>query len=78
MQVENLIAEVCKALVDHPSDVSVKKIDGEQTIVYELKVHPADLGKIIGRNGAMVQSIRTLLRAASPKLGKRLVLEIIE
>ncbi len=78
MQIERLIEEIAKALVDNPDDVSVKRIDGEQTVVYELRVNQSDLGKIIGKSGNMIQSIRTLLRAASAKIGRRLMLEVIE
>ncbi len=78
MEIQKLIEEIARVLVDNPDDVVVSQIDGEQTIVYELRVNETDLGKIIGKNGNMIQSIRTLLKAASAKMGRRLMLEVIE
>jgi predicted RNA-binding protein YlqC (UPF0109 family) len=73
-----LVESIAKALVDHPDDVSVNAVDGEQVTVLELKVHPEDLGKVIGRQGRTAKSIRTLLGAAGMKLRKRFTLEILE
>jgi hypothetical protein len=64
--------------VDCPSDVHVRAIEGEQITVFELRVHPSDLGKVIGRQGRTVEAIRTILRAAGMKLRKRITLEILE
>ena len=69
---------IIKHLVDSPDSVSVREIDGERTTVYELRVGEGDLGKVIGKKGQTAKSIRTLLGAASAKLGKRAVLEILE
>ncbi len=73
-----LIEYVAKALVDGPDSVEVKEIEGEKTIVYELRVDAGDLGKIIGREGRTAKAIRTIVTAASMKKGKRAVLEILE
>lgn len=73
-----LIETMSKALVDKPEEVSVNEITGEKTTVYELKVDPGDLGKVIGREGKTAQAMRTILSAAGTKLGKRCVLEILE
>lgn len=73
-----LIETMSKALVDRPEEVSVNEITGEKTTVYELKVAPGDLGKVIGREGKTAQAMRTILSAAGTKLGKRCVLEILE
>lgn len=73
-----LVEAIAKALVDHPDDVQVKAVDGEQVTVLELRAHPTDLGKVIGRQGRMAQSIRTILGAAGVKLRKRVSLEILE
>jgi hypothetical protein len=73
-----LVESIAKALVDHPDDVIVNAVDGEQVTVLELKVHPEDLGKVIGRQGRTAKSIRTLLGAAGMKLRKRFTLEILE
>jgi len=76
--VKELVEAIAKALVDIPDQIQVRAIEGEQTIVLELRVHPSDLGKVIGRQGRTAQSIRTILGAAGMKLGKRVTLEIIE
>lgn len=77
-QLTGLIETIAKALVDLPEQVNVSEMVGEQTTVIELKVAKSDLGKIIGKQGRTAQAIRTLLIAASTKLKKRSVLEIIE
>ena len=69
---------IAKHLVDKPEEVEVTEVDGERTVVYELRVGDGDLGKVIGRRGQTAKSIRTLLAAASAKTGKRAVLEILE
>jgi predicted RNA-binding protein YlqC (UPF0109 family) len=73
-----LVESIAKALVDHPEEVKVKSVEGEQVTVLELRVHPEDLGKVIGRQGRTAKSIRTLLGAAGMKLRKRFTLEILE
>jgi uncharacterized protein len=75
---KQLVEEIAKALVDHPEKVQVNSVDGEQVTVLELRVDPEDLGKVIGRQGRTVKSIRILLGAAGMKLKKRFTLEIIE
>lgn len=75
---KELIAYIAKALVDKPEDVSVTEIEGEQTSVIELKVAKEDLGKVIGKQGRTARAMRTILSAASTKINKRSVLEIIE
>jgi len=69
---------IIKHLVDNPEAVRVTEIDGEKTIVYELRVGDGDLGKVIGRKGQTARSLRTILAAASAKIGKRAILEILE
>ncbi len=73
-----LVEAIARALVDHPEQVQVKAIEGEQVTVLELRVHPEDLGKVIGKQGRTAKSIRTLLGAAGMKLKKRYTLEILE
>jgi uncharacterized protein len=75
---KDLVKYVAQALVDHPEQVSVNEIEGNQMSVLELKVAKDDLGKIIGKQGRTAQALRTLLTAASAKHKKRTVLEIIE
>jgi len=75
---KDLVEAIARALVDHPEQVAVHAIEGEQITVLELRVHPEDLGKVIGRQGRTAKSIRTLLGAAGMKLKKRFTLEILE
>ncbi|MGD0821489.1 MAG: KH domain-containing protein [Desulfomonilia bacterium] len=75
---KELIEYIAKALVDSPDDVKVSEVEGEVTSVIELRVAKSDLGKVIGKEGRTARAMRTLLTAASTKLKKRSVLEIIE
>ena len=76
--IKQLIEMMAKALVDKPEAVEVTEVDGEQTTVIELKVAKEDLGKVIGKEGRTARALRTILGAASTKLRRRSVLEIIE
>ena len=78
MQMKGLIEFMAKALVDNPDDVEVREIEGEQSSVIELRVSREDLGKVIGKQGRTARAMRTILSAASTKLKKRAVLDIIE
>lgn len=75
---KELIGYIARALVDKPEEVAVTEIEGEQTSVIELKVAKEDLGKVIGKQGRTARAMRTILSAASTKINKRSVLEIIE
>lgn len=75
---KELVKYIAQALVDYPDQVSVTEIEGNQTSVLELKVAKEDLGKIIGKQGRTARAIRTILSAASAKIKKRMVLEILE
>ena len=75
---KDLITNIAQALVDHPEEVSVTEVEGNQTSVLELKVAKEDLGKVIGKQGRTARAMRTILSAASGKLKKRTVLEILE
>ena len=75
---KDLVEFMAKALVDKPDEVEVSEVVGEQTTVVELKVAKEDLGKVIGKQGRTARSMRTILNAASTKLHKRSVLEIVE
>ena len=75
---EELLERIVAALVDHPDQIKIYEIRGKQNSVFELMVARDDLGRVIGRQGQTVQAIRTLLIAASAKLKKRVLLEIVE
>ncbi|MEA1970770.1 MAG: KH domain-containing protein [Thermodesulfobacteriota bacterium] len=75
---KDLVKYMAQALVDYPDDVECTEVVGEQTSVIELRVAKGDLGKVIGKQGKTAKAMRTILSAASSKLHKRAVLEIIE
>ena len=75
---KNLISYIAQALVDHPEQVSVREVEGGQTSVLELTVAKEDIGKVIGKQGRTARAMRTILNAASAKIKKRVVLEIVE
>ena len=78
IMLKELIEFMARALVDNPDKVRVSEIEGEQTSVIELRVSKEDLGKVIGKQGRTARAMRTILSAASTKIRKRAVLEIIE
>ena len=78
MEMKDLIEYIAKVLVDNPEEVSVTELEGKQTSVIELRVAKEDLGKVIGKQGRTARAMRTILGAASTKLRKRSVLEILE
>ena len=75
---KELIEAIVKALVDNPDQVQVRAIEGEHVTVFELRTHPDDLGRVIGRKGRTAEAIRTILGAAGMKQRKRFTLEILE
>jgi uncharacterized protein len=75
---KDLIKEIVKALVDQPERVVVTEIEGDHTNVLELSVAKSDMGMVIGKQGRTAQALRTILNAASAKIRKRYILEIVE
>ena len=75
---KDLIEVMAKALVDAPEEVAVTESKGEHTSVFELRVARGDMGKVIGKKGRTAQSMRIILAAASTKLRRRSVLEIVD
>lgn len=78
MALKELISTIARALVDDPEGVEVVEVDGERNPVIELRVADGDVGKVIGKDGRTAQSIRTILVAASTKLGRRAHLDILD
>jgi predicted RNA-binding protein YlqC (UPF0109 family) len=68
---------VAKALVDHPDEVAVRSVEGQEVVMLELRVHPEDVGQVIGRHGRIAEALRTILGAAGRKLHKRVTVEIL-
>lgn len=75
---KNLVEILAKALVDQPDKVAVNQVEGEKSIILELRVDGDDMGKVIGKQGKIAKSIRTVVKAAAAKEGKRVVLEILK
>jgi predicted RNA-binding protein YlqC (UPF0109 family) len=78
MPLKELISTIAQALVDDPAGVEVTEIDGDHNCLIELKVAKGDIGKVIGKDGRTAQSMRTLLTAASIKIGRRAHLDIVD
>lgn len=74
---KELVEYIAKSLVDDPSQVSVTEIEGETSVILELRVAPEDMGRVIGKNGRVANAMRTLVRVIAAKQGKRVQLEII-
>jgi predicted RNA-binding protein YlqC (UPF0109 family) len=75
---KDLVVVIAQMLVDNPEQVKVHEIRGDQTSVFELRVAKEDLGKVIGKEGRTARAMRLILTAASTKLRKRAILEILE
>lgn len=73
-----LIEFLAKSLVDNPDEVRVRSHERDQQTVLELEVAPADLGKVIGRQGRTARAIRTVLNAAGQKTRRRYSLDILD
>lgn len=74
---KELIEVIAKALVDKPEDVKVKEIEGDKSVIYELTVAPEDMGKVIGKQGRIARSIRTVVKSAAAKTNKKVIMEIL-
>ena len=74
---KELVAVIAKALVDNPDEVVVTESEKEDEIVIELKVAPEDMGKVIGKQGRIAKAIRTVVKAASARTGKKYTVEIV-
>ncbi|MEE8330037.1 MAG: KH domain-containing protein [Thermodesulfovibrionia bacterium] len=75
---KGLVELMAKTLVDKPEEVAVAEVEGERTVVFELRVATNDIGKVIGKQGNTARAMRIILSAAGAKLGKRCVLEILD
>jgi len=75
--VKELVETIAKSLVDNPEKVQVNEVNGEQSVIIELRVAPEDMGKVIGKQGRIAKAIRTVVKAAAIKENKRVVVEII-
>jgi len=76
--VKELVELLVKALVDRPEAVQVSEVEGERSVVLEVRVAPEDVGKVIGKQGRIVQALRTVVKAAAAREGKKAVVEILQ
>lgn len=74
---KELIELIIKGIVDKPDKIEISQVVGEKTLIFEVKVDPNDIGKVIGRQGRNIKSIRTIINAAAQKDNKRVIIEII-
>ena len=72
-----LLTFVAQSLVDHPDQVQVNEVQGEQALILELHVAPEDMGKVIGKQGRIAKAIRSVVKAASLKTGENVMVEIV-
>ncbi|HCC07545.1 MAG TPA: KH domain-containing protein [Clostridiales bacterium] len=74
---KNLLELIVKSLVDNPEKISINEISGENSTIYEVKVAEEDMGKVIGKQGKVAKSIRTVIKAIAAREGKRVIVEIM-
>ncbi|NLI70986.1 MAG: KH domain-containing protein [Firmicutes bacterium] len=75
---KELVEYIARSLVDYPEQVDVQQVEGERSIILELRVAPEDMGKVIGKQGRIAKAIRIVVGAAAIKENKRVMVEIIE
>lgn len=75
---KDLVQLIAKNLVDHPEEVSVTETENDDTVTVALKVAASDMGKVIGKQGRIAKAIRTVVKAAAIKDGRKVVVEIID
>jgi len=75
---KDLVTYIAKSIVDNPDQAEVNEVEGERAVVFELRVAPEDMGKVIGKKGRVIHAVRALVQAAAAKEGKRATVEILE
>ena len=75
---KELLLYIAQNLVDNPDDVTVTERDDSTETVFELRVNPSDMGKVIGRQGRIAREIRTLMRSVAQRQGKRISVDIVD
>jgi len=74
---KELVLFLTRSLVDYPDQVQVREVESDRIIIYEVKVAPEDVGKVIGKQGRVVRAIRTVVKAAAVRAGKRVGVEVL-
>ncbi len=75
---KRMLLSIVRMLVDHPGDIQLSQLTGESTVIFELRCHADDVGKLIGKDGKIVTAIRTLLNGMAAREGRRAVVEVVE
>lgn len=75
---KELVEVLARSLVDKPDEIEINEVEGEKSIIIELKVAEEDMGKVIGKKGRIAKAIRTVVKASAAREGKRVVVEIIQ
>ncbi|MCK8825857.1 KH domain-containing protein [Fuchsiella alkaliacetigena] len=75
---DELVEVIARSIVDNPEQVNVNKVEGSKSVILELQVAEDDMGKVIGKQGRIAKAIRTVVKAAATKEGKRVIVEIIQ
>lgn len=78
VDMKELLEYLARALVDKPDSVEVTSVEGERSIILQLRVDPEDVGKVIGKKGRIAQAMRTLIKASATKEGRNAIVEIID
>lgn len=78
VNMKDLLEYLARALVDNPDRVEVTSVEGEKSIILQLRVDPEDVGKVIGKKGRIAQAMRTLIKASATKEGRNAIVEIID
>jgi hypothetical protein len=74
---QDMVVCLLQALVQHGDEVRVKPIEGDSTIVFEVQVHPEDTGKVIGKKGRTINSLRTIIRSLTSLGSKKIMMELV-
>ena len=74
---KELLEAIVRSLVDNPNEVTVREVLGEKSTILELKVNEEDVGKVIGKQGRIINALRTIMRSAAVKDGKIVQLELL-
>ncbi|ADL13172.1 KH domain-containing protein [Acetohalobium arabaticum] len=75
---KELVELIARNIVDNPEEVNVNQVEGSKSVILELQVAEEDMGKVIGKQGRIAKAIRTVVKAAATKEGKRVIVEIIQ
>ena len=75
---KELVEIIAKALVEHPEEVSVIERESGKDLILELRVAPSDMGKVIGRQGRIAKAIRSVVKAASSRIDKKVSVDILD